>query len=149
MAHKLTPDELEEMRQAFRVFDKDDDGTISTHELRTVMRSLGQDPTQEELEDIVRQADTDGDGVIEFDEFIALMTKQLAASGTEKDIMEAFKVFDPTNKGYILATDLRHIMATKGDRMTDEEVDEMIEDADLDGDGHIEYQEFVKMLCQK
>ncbi|KAH3836286.1 hypothetical protein DPMN_109656 [Dreissena polymorpha] len=49
------------MRQAFRVFDKDDDGNISTHKHRTVMRSLGQDPTVEELEDIVLQADNDGE----------------------------------------------------------------------------------------
>ena len=50
------------------------------------------------------------------------------------------QVFDPQNLGYISATDLRHIMTTKGDRMTDEEVDEMIADADLDGDGTIEYE---------
>ena len=49
------------------------------------------------------------------------------------------KVFDPEDKGYILASELRHIMSTRGDQMTDEEVDEMVEDADLDDDGHIEY----------
>jgi hypothetical protein len=55
-------------------------------------------------------------------------------------MVECSQVFDPDNLGYIMASDLRHIMTTKGDRMTDEEVDEMIEDADLDKDGHIEYE---------
>ena len=54
--------------------------------------------------------------------------------------MCTIQVFDPDNLGYILSSDLRHIMTTKGDKMSDDEVDEMIEDADLDGDGHIEYE---------
>ncbi|KAL4238659.1 hypothetical protein ACF0H5_003366 [Mactra antiquata] len=140
---------LIELKQAFKIFDKDGDGTISTQELGTVMRSLGQDPSEDELLDIINEIDEDGNGLIEFDEFVTLMSKQFAQEGSEKDIMEAFKVFDPDNLGYILASDLRHIMTTKGDKMTDEEVDEMIEDADLDGDGHIEYEEFVKMLMDK
>ncbi|XP_052769162.1 neo-calmodulin-like [Mya arenaria] len=147
MADELSPEQLDELRQAFHVFDKDDDGTISTQELGIVMRSLGQDPSEDELQEIVREADTDGDGVIEFDEFIVMMTKQMTNIGSEKDIREAFKVFDPQNLGYITSSDLRHVMTTRGDRMSDEEVDEMIADADLDGDGCIEYEEFVKMIA--
>ncbi|XP_060602173.1 neo-calmodulin-like [Ruditapes philippinarum] len=145
----LTPDQLEELRQAFRIFDKDDDGTISTQELGTVLRSLGQNPTEHDLEQIIKEVDVDGNGLIEFEEFVTLMSKKFTEEATENDIREAFKVFDPDNLGYILSSDLRHIMTTKGDKMSDDEVDEMIEDADLDGDGHIEYEEFVKMLAEK
>ncbi|XP_045187214.1 neo-calmodulin-like [Mercenaria mercenaria] len=145
----LDAQQLEELQQAFRIFDKDGDGTISTQELGTVMRSLGQNPSEADLQDIIKEVDVDGNGLIEFEEFVTLMSKKFTEEASENDIREAFKVFDPENLGYILASDLRHIMTTKGDKMSDDEVDEMIEDADLDGDGHIEYEEFVKMLAEK
>ena len=94
MADQLTDEQTAEFREAFALFDKDGDGTISTQELGTVMNSLGQKPTAAELEVMIKEIDTDGNGEIDFDEFLAMMAKKLQESDLEEDIREAFRVFD-------------------------------------------------------
>ncbi|XP_069114918.1 calmodulin-like isoform X2 [Argopecten irradians] len=143
----LAEEQIEEYRMAFRVFDKDGDGTVSATELGTVMRSLGENPTEEELEALVLEVDTDGNGTIEFDEFVRMMKKKDANKDSPEEIFEAFRVFDREDRGYITVDELRHIMTNLGDKLPDEEVDEMIQLADIDGDGTVEYEEFVKMLA--
>ena len=73
MADSLTEEQIAEFKEAFSLFDKDGDGTITTKELGTVMRSLGKNPTEDELQSLVKQADADGNGTIDFPEFIAFM----------------------------------------------------------------------------
>ena len=76
MADQLTEEQIAEFKEAFSLFDKDGDGTITTKELGTVMRSLGQNPTEAELQDMINQADRDGDGEINLDEFYRIMKKK-------------------------------------------------------------------------
>ncbi|XP_063430894.1 uncharacterized protein LOC134712857 [Mytilus trossulus] len=146
---KLPDDEIAEFKEAFSLFDKDGDGTISSAELGVVMRSLGQNPSEQELTDLVNEVDIDGNGIIDFQEFLTMMAKKMKDTDTEEEIREAFRVFDKDGSGSISANDLRHIMTNLGDKLPDEEVDEMIQEADLDGDGQIDYIEFVKMMCGK
>ncbi len=68
---------------------------------------------------------------------------------SEEEIIEAFKVFDKEGNGFISAAELRHIMTNLGEKLTDEEADEMIREADVDGDGMINYVDFVKMMMSK
>merc|ERR1712171_1534 len=129
--------------------DKDGDGTITTKELGTVMRSLGQNPTEAELQDMINEVDADGNGTIDFPEFLSLMARKMRDTDTEEELIEAFKVFDRDGNGLISAAELRHVMTNLGEKLTDEEVDEMIREADVDGDGQINYEEFVKMMRAK
>ena len=62
---------------------------------------------------------------------------------------EFFSVFDKDGNGYISAAELRHVMTNLGEKLTDEEVDEMIREADIDGDGQVNYEEFVAMMTSK
>ena len=146
MAEHLTEEQIAEFKEAFSLFDKDGDGTITTKELGTVMRSLGQNPTEAELQDMINEVDADGNGTIDFPEFLSLMARKMKETDTEEELMEAFKVFDRDGKCLISAAELRHVMTNLGEKLTDEEVDEMIREADVDGDGHINYEEFVKMM---
>ena len=68
---------------------------------------------------------------------------------SEKELKEAFRVFDRNGDGSISAKDLRHIMTNLGEKLTDEEVDEMIREADIDGNGQINYEEFVTMMTSE
>jgi len=150
MEKKLTDEQIEEFREAFALFDKDGDGSITTKELGTVMRSLGQNPTEAELQDMINEVDADGSGTIDFNEFLAMMEKKALNSGdTEEELKEAFKVFDKDGNGFISAAELRHVMTNLGEKLTDEEVEEMIREADMDGDGQVNYDEFVKMMLAK
>lgn len=143
---QLSEDVIAEFREAFALFDKDGDGVITTKELGTVMRALGQNPTEAELKDMIAEVDIDNNGTIDFPEFLAMMTKKARTMDTEEEIREAFKVFDRDGNGFITAAELRHVMTTLGEKLTNEEVDAMIREADVDGDGQINYDEFVALM---
>nr|VDD08313.1 unnamed protein product [Brassica oleracea] len=162
MADQLTDDQISEFKEAFSLFDKDGDGSIlsdcysfqsicciTTKELGTVMRSLGQNPTEAELQDMINEVDADGNGTIDFPEFLNLMARKMKDTDSEEELKEAFRVFDKDQNGFISAAELRHVMTNLGEKLTDEEVDEMVREADVDGDGQINYDEFVKVMMAK
>jgi calmodulin len=88
------------------------------------------------------QIDSDGNGTIDFPEFLTMMARKMKDTDSEEEILEAFKVFDKDGNGFISAAELRHIMTNLGEKLTDEEVDEMIREADIDG-------EFVDALVSR
>ena len=147
--HNKTEELIAEFKEAFSLFDKDGDGTITTEELGTVMRSLGQNPSEAELQDMINEGDADGDGTIDFPEFLAMMALKVKDTDAEQEIRAAFRVFDKDGNGFISAEELMHVMNNLGEKLTDEEVGEMIREADVDGDGQVNYEEFVKMMKSK
>eukprot|EP01120_Amphizonella_sp_Union-15-10_P012452 TRINITY_DN552_c0_g1_i1.p1 TRINITY_DN552_c0_g1~~TRINITY_DN552_c0_g1_i1.p1 ORF type:complete len:150 (-),score=49.03 TRINITY_DN552_c0_g1_i1:81-530(-) len=149
MVDQLSEEQVAEFKEAFSLFDKDGDGNITTKELGIVMRSLGQNPTEAELQDMIHEVDANNSGTIDFPEFLTMMAKQMKNEDTEEEIREAFKVFDKDGNGLISAAELRHVMTNLGEKLTDDEVDEMIREADVDNDGQINYEEFVKMMLSK
>ncbi|VDP20611.1 unnamed protein product [Soboliphyme baturini] len=112
------------------MFDKDSNGTINTRELGVAMRTLGLNPTEDEILNIINEFDVDGNGKIDFAEFCQMM-----------------KVFDKDGNGFITAQEFKHFMTTMGERFTEEEVDEIIKEVDKDGDEQIDYEEFVQMIA--
>lgn len=87
------------------------------------MRALGQNPTEADLADMIKDVDRNNSGTIEFNEFLNLMQKRMTDTDTEEEIKEAFRVFDRDNDGFISAAELRHVMTTLGERLTEEEAD--------------------------
>ncbi|KAG2199127.1 hypothetical protein INT46_000872 [Mucor plumbeus] len=136
---------LEETREAFLLFDKDNNGTIDTSELDAVMRSLNMSPTDTELKDMVNEVDGNGNGSIEYEEFVAMLSRKHRGSETQEESKETFRVFDRDGNGYISESELRHIMASVGEKLTENELSVMLREADVDGDGQINCKEFVKM----
>lgn len=80
-----------------------------------------------------------GNGTVDFPEFLTMMSKQLSSRDTADEIREAFRVFDKDGNGFISVAELRHIMGNLGEKMPEEEVEEMIQEADIDGDGQVNY----------
>uniref|UniRef100_A0A8C1WHA9 Calmodulin n=1 Tax=Cyprinus carpio TaxID=7962 RepID=A0A8C1WHA9_CYPCA len=97
-ADQLTEEQIAEFKEAFSLFDKDGDGTITTKELGTVMRSLGQNPTEAELQDMINEVDADGNGTIDFPEFLTMMARKMKDTDSEEEIREAFRVFDKVSE---------------------------------------------------
>ncbi|KAL3846943.1 hypothetical protein ACJMK2_017883 [Sinanodonta woodiana] len=135
MVDKLTQDQLDEFKEAFNMYDKDGDGTITTKELGTVMRFMGQNPTEAELISMIADVDVDGNGRIDFNEFVTMMVANIKDLNGEEGLREAFRMFDKYRNGFISSAELRHVMTNMGDKLTDAEVDEMIREVDIDGDG--------------
>ena len=79
------------------------------------MRSLGQNPTEAELQDMINEVDADGNGTIDFPEFLSLMARKMKDTDTEEELIEAFKVFDRDGNGFISAAELRHVMTNLGE----------------------------------
>ena len=69
-----------------------------------------------------------------------MMSRKMKETDSEDEIKEAFRVFDKDGNGFISAAELRHVMTNLGEKLTDEEVDEMIREADTDGDGQVNYE---------
>lgn len=131
------------------MFDKDNDGKITTKELGTVMRLLGQNPSESELNDMINEVDINSDGSIDFPEFLTMMARKLKDNDSELEIMEAFKVFDRNGDGKISAAELRHVLTLIGEKLTDAEIEQMIEEADSNHDGEIDINEFTQLLTGK
>ncbi|XP_016729717.2 calmodulin [Gossypium hirsutum] len=124
MADQLTDEQISEFKEAFSLFDKDGDGCITTKELGTVMRSLGQNPTEAELQDMINEVDADGNGTIDFPEFLNLMARKMKDTDSEEELKEAFRVFDKDQNGFISAAELRHVMTNLGEKLKDAEFNE-------------------------
>jgi calmodulin len=85
MADQLTEEQIGEFREAFSLFDKDGDGTITTKDLSTVMRSFGQNPSEAELQDMIGEVDADGNGTIVFPAFLTVMARKMKNTDSEQD----------------------------------------------------------------
>ena len=138
--HQLTEEQIAD----FFHFDKKDDGKISTVEMGSVMRLLWEDPTEAALEEMIKEVDANRNGTIEFPEFLTMMKAK--DTDREKEIQEAFRFFDKDGNGFISAAELGQVVASLGEKITEEEVDKMIQEADTDGDGQVNYEEFVRIM---
>ena len=111
------------------------------------MRTLGQSPTEEELHYIICKVDADRSGYMDFSEFVAMMANHMKEeTDTKEEICKAFKVFDDKGTGTIPIAELRYVLTNMGEALSEEEVDELIKQADQNKDGKVHYEEFVTKM---
>jgi calmodulin len=147
--NSFTEEQVSEFKEAFDLFDKNGDGRISTKELGTMMRALGQNPSDSKLQDMIDEVDADNTGTIDFTEFLTMMAQETKETDSEEEIKEVFKLFDRNDSGFISAAELRKVMTSLGENLTDDEIDETIRETAQDGDGRIDYNEFVRLMMGK
>ena len=144
MTSGLTQAQIDEFKEAFQLFDKNGDGTIQANELIEVMKSINITATTEEILDMIKDVDTDGDGNISFDEFVVMMQK---GGDEDLELREAFNVFDKDKNGEIDREELKDVLKTlTGVSHSEAEIDLMIKEADTNNDGKVNFQEFKKMM---
>ncbi|KAM8939493.1 uncharacterized protein RCH25_053154 [Pelodytes ibericus] len=143
---ELTEEQKQEIREAFDLFDTDGSGTIDVKELKVAMRALGFEPKKEEMKKMISDIDKDGSGTIDFEDFLALMTHKMSEKDSKEEIMKAFRLFDDDGTGKISFKNLKRVAKELGENLTDEELQEMIDEADRDGDGEINEQEFLRIM---
>ncbi|CAL1532466.1 unnamed protein product [Lymnaea stagnalis] len=135
-------------KEVFEMFDRDGNGSISTDELGRVCRALDMDPTLKELEEAAKLLDKDGNGIIEYKDFKLYMMKMKRSSYEERklEMIRAFRMIDKNNDKFIDAQELISVLTSLGEPLTEEEAGAMIRVADVNKDGKIDYEEFVKFI---
>jgi Ca2+-binding EF-hand superfamily protein len=147
----LTEERIAEFREAFELFDKDQDGCITIDELATLMKALNLPATDQEIQNMKSEVDVDQNGNIEYKEYISLIARRVRDVDLEEEMIEAFKIFDTNNDGHLSKDELKVVMQIIGEKLvgepiSNEDLDIMWDEADTDQDGYIDYEEFCKVI---
>ncbi|XP_064210196.1 calcium-binding protein 1a isoform X5 [Anguilla rostrata] len=150
---ELRPEEIDELREAFKEFDKDKDGFISCKDLGNCMRTMGYMPTEMELIELSQQINMNLGGHVDFEDFVELMGPKLLAETADmigvKELKDAFKEFDTNGDGQISTAELREAMKKLlGQQVGHRDLEDILRDIDLNGDGHVDFEEFVRMMSR-
>ncbi|ORY07328.1 putative myosin regulatory light chain cdc4 [Basidiobolus meristosporus CBS 931.73] len=141
----ISEEQLSEYREAFSLFDKRGDGVCPPESLGELLRALGQNPTQADLQTIL---DSLNNKPIDFNTFLEILNRPggFELSGSVEEFIQAFQVFDKDGSGYISAGELRYVLTSLGEKLTENEVDELLKGVETDKEGAINYESFVNML---
>ena len=140
-----------QMEELFTTMDKNGKGTVTAAELATAMSTIGDGLDEEACTELIRIADRDGDRLMSSEEFLSLVEQGLELSdgqGEEELIKEEFNSFDQNGDGYIDKEELKTAMENMGEELTDQQIDQMMRAADVDGDQKITMEEFKRMCNQ-
>ena len=148
MVDQLSKEIIEELKEAFQIFDQDGDGVICTNQLGPLMRSLGQNPSEAEIQDFMNGLDNYA--TMDFSDFLSFITPRINDEFNHQDetFIEALNVFDKEGKGFIDIDDLRRVMKNVEDK-TEEEIEQIIKTADVNRDGKINIREFVRIMMNE
>merc|ERR1740138_1821615 len=134
----LSAQQVAECREAFDLFDTDGSGMIDIKELKVAMCALGFEVKKDEIKKMVDDLDRDGDGSVDFDEFMAMMSGKMGDKDQREQLLEGFALYDEDETGKISFANLQRVAKELGERMSDE--------ADRDGDGEINEEEFLALM---
>jgi Ca2+-binding EF-hand superfamily protein len=148
----LSKDRIAELKYAFDLFDEDGGGTISIEELATIFKSIGYNPSVQELRDMLNdddreeEEDEEGKNNLTFQEFLKLMSNKTKDEDTKKELIEAFRMLDRDGQGLINITELKETMLELGEKLSPDELEILLRAADDDNDGYIEYEIFIDRI---
>jgi Ca2+-binding EF-hand superfamily protein len=144
MEDNLTQEQVEKFRRTFQLFESDNDGMIPIDELGTLLRALGQNPNEEDLEHYKAKIDPEGNGVVDFSSFKQIMIQRFRREDKEADIIECFQAFDTAKTGVIETDEIRdYLIMHTGDEAT---VDAILKIADPKETNAIAYVEIIKKV---
>lgn len=107
---------------------------------------MGFEPKKEEIKKMIAEVDKESLGKVSFDDFLNLMSIKMAEKDSKEEIMKAFRLFDDDETGKISFKNLQRVAKELGENLTEEELQEMIDEADRDGDGEINQEEFLRIM---
>ncbi|XP_064292427.1 uncharacterized protein LOC135309845 [Plodia interpunctella] len=142
----LTLEQENDLREAFNSLDHLGEGKIVADDFRVVIKALGYQPTKEELQMMINAVDKGYTGKLSFENFQTAIMRKVMSLDTDGDIMKSFRLFDMDDNGLISFENIKKVTEILGTYLTDEEIEEMIDDADKDFDGFINVQEFMRMI---
>ena len=143
---KLTSKE-DELKEVFRYFDGDGDGKISALELRAYFGSIGEYMSHEEAQGVIADLDSDGDNLLDLEDFLKLMKRETGGGQGDEDLKKAFEMFEmEKGSGRITPSSLQRMLHRLGDPKSFDECAAMIRVYDIDGNGVLDFNEFHQMM---
>ncbi|XP_063682241.1 uncharacterized protein LOC134817069 isoform X7 [Bolinopsis microptera] len=147
VGYEFSTTQIKEFRKVFNAFDRDGNDSIGTEELGPVLNALGYSPSDLDIQKVLSRFDADHSGDLSFEEYLALMAVWVEEDETQ--IIEAFKVFDKSGDGFVTITELKRALCRFGEKFSEEEADEFFALIDVNKDGIINYEEFVKYMLSE
>ena len=145
----LSSDEIEEIKEAFDIFDIDQSGEISVSELLQSMKNLGFDVKNKAIYQMIAEMDDDGNGTISFEEFLDMMTARISEKNSREDLMRVFNLFDVDRQGEISVDNLRRVAQELGEEIDEKELAEIVQRADLNGNSQLDFDDFYNIMTRK
>ncbi|ODQ77867.1 hypothetical protein BABINDRAFT_66540 [Babjeviella inositovora NRRL Y-12698] len=136
-------------KDAFALFDKKGTGKVSSHDLGDLLRAVGQNPTLAEIQSLI--ADLPDHNELDFDTYVKVINRPdgFKPLGTTEDYIRGFQVFDKNLTGFIGLGELKYILTSIGEKLTEEEVNELLKGVNVTEDGNVDYVEFVKAILSQ
>ncbi|OJA07802.1 hypothetical protein AZE42_03420 [Rhizopogon vesiculosus] len=136
-----------EYKEAFALFDKKGTGSVPRETLGDLLRALGQNPTQAEVTEIITSAPRE----VDYKTFLTILNRPdgFKPAGTPEEFIRGFQVFDKEGNGFIGAGELRYVLTQLGEKMSDEEVDELLKGVQIGPDGNVNYESFVRTILSQ
>jgi len=149
----LTQDQVQECKYYFDLLDKNNTGQLSSKEMGTVFKSIGLNISETELKSLLNEINSGAEQtkkeLIDFPDFLTLLSRKMKDIDTDTELHKLFSELDKSGKGYINVEDLKLMKQTVGEKFTQDELAEMLSEADVDHDGVLKYEDFVKMMLSQ
>ncbi|XP_072818283.1 LOW QUALITY PROTEIN: calmodulin-like protein 4 [Vicugna pacos] len=146
MAKFFSQDQINEYKECFSLYDKQQRGKIKATDLLMVMRCLGASPTPGEVQRHLQTHGIDRNGELDFSTFLTMMHAQIKQEDPKKEILLAMLMADKEKKGYIMASELRSKLTKLGEKLTHKEVDDLFREAGIEPNGKVKYDEFIHKI---
>ncbi|XP_034485455.1 calmodulin [Drosophila innubila] len=147
--HTLTAEQEQDLKEAFSLFDTNNQGYIPMKQLKDIMHAVAHNPPEHELQEYYNEYDPNNSDELYLSDFLHLMSVRYKDMTPEDEVILAFRVFDRDDNGYIHETEFRNIMSTMGDDMDEDDVDQILLDANSNTEGNIIYRDFVAMMSER
>lgn len=145
-ARKLTQQQIREAKDAFDLFDTTGTGFIEQKELKIALMTLGFNASKEEIRSIVSELDSNNTTTLDFNDFLQVVYALLPTRNARSELEEAFQLFDVDGTGKISFKNLKEVVSSMGEQLTEQEIIEIIAEADKTGDGEISLEEFIDLI---
>ena len=149
MFDNISENKIKEYKSVFDLNDNNKDGNVTLDELANILKAINISSSDEEIKEIIMELELEGNDEINFENFVSIINRRDKDVDNEEEVIKAFKFFDKEGNGLININELKNIMLSVGKNISEEELNDMLKEADIDMDGYINYEEFIRSLLIK
>lgn len=143
---ELSDREIIELKQGYELLDVDNEGTFQARDLVNFMRHFGRDVSERDMQSLINAWDLDGNGTLDFDEFLMAMVSVMTNEPDDYALRQTFRFYDKDNTGFIGLHQMRDVMVKLRMQPSEDELDDIMQEGDEDKDGFLCFEEFANMM---